>query len=112
MENARTAESNGGLVKSTRVETDYSRATGPGPYPSDIDIQAWLIAYLSNLLEMDPDDIKTNDALASYGLDSSASVGIVGDLAEWLEIKLEAELLYSYPTIESLARHLAAKGGR
>jgi acyl carrier protein len=93
-------------VESTQLQTADSQR------PSEDEIQAWLIAYLSELLEMDAAEFRIDDALASYGLDSSGAVGLAGDLSEWLGIKLEAELLYNYPTIESLARFVAAKAER
>ena len=42
-----------------------------------------------------------------YGLDSSAAVGMTGDLEDWLGKEVEPILLYDYPTIETLARHLS-----
>ena len=97
----------------TPAETDRSSSSSSGTeHPSQSEIQAWLLSYLSELLEIDPNAIETNDSLASYGLDSTGAVGLVGDLAEWLDLQLGAELLYSYPTIESLTGYLVAKRGR
>lgn len=70
-------------------------------------IQDWLIAYLAQLLEVDPDEIDPQTPFERYGLDSSALVVLSGDLQEWLKCKLDPTLLYDYPTIESLAEHLA-----
>jgi acyl carrier protein len=75
-------------------------------------IQDWLLAYLSELLEIDSEQIEINDSFASYGLDSSAAVGMVGDLSEWLNRNLDAELIYRHPTIASLSRYLASGADR
>jgi len=100
-----------GVQTSAGPESYESVVSGQPAPPTQVDIQTWLVSYLSELLEMAPDDIDINDALASYGLDSSGAVGMVGDLGEWLGRKLDPGLLYSYPTIETLARYLAGVGG-
>jgi acyl carrier protein len=79
---------------------------------SETEIQDWLLSYLSELLGEDVEQIDIRDSFASYGLDSSAAVGMVGDLAEWLNRNLDAELIYRQPTIESLARYLATGADR
>ncbi|GFE69988.1 acyl carrier protein [Chroococcus sp. FPU101] len=70
-------------------------------------IQDWLIAYLAQLLEVEPQEIDPQTPFERYGLDSSAMVVLSGDLQEWLKCKLDPTLLYDYPTIEALAEHLA-----
>ncbi|MEO1375582.1 MAG: acyl carrier protein [Cyanobacteria bacterium J06635_10] len=72
-------------------------------------IQAWLVSYLAEMLEIEPVEVDITLEFNDYGLDSSAAVGITGDLEEWLERELEPTLLYDYPTIESLAQHLASE---
>ena len=42
-----------------------------------------------------------------YGLDSSAAIGMIGDLENWIGIELDPTLPYDYPSIETLAQHLA-----
>ncbi|MDJ0843723.1 acyl carrier protein [Crocosphaera sp.] len=71
------------------------------------DIENWLVSYLSNLLEVAPETIDVSQTFESYGLDSSAAVGLSGDLQEWLKTELEPTLLFDYPTIEALSSHLA-----
>jgi acyl carrier protein len=71
------------------------------------EIQAWMVSYLADLLEVDPDELNVTIPFDRYGLDSSVAVGMTGDLETWLGTKLDPTLLYDYPTIESLAQHLA-----
>jgi acyl carrier protein len=71
------------------------------------EIQAWMVSYLADLLEADPDELNVAIPFDRYGLDSSVAVGMTGDLENWLGTKLDPTLLYDYPTIESLAQHLA-----
>lgn len=71
------------------------------------EIQAWIVSYLAQLLEVDPEDINVTIPFERYGLDSAVAVGLTGDLEDWLETRLDPTLLYDYPTIESMSRHLA-----
>ena len=73
---------------------------------SEAEIQAWMISYLAELLEIDPGEIDTKEPLASYGLDSTGAVGMVGDLGSWLDRLVDPEVLYSYPTIDALTHYL------
>lgn len=72
-------------------------------------IQAWLVSYLTNLLELNPDEVSTKVSFEKYGLDSLAAVSMTGDLEEWLGHEVDPALPYDYSTIESLARYLAEK---
>jgi len=75
--------------------------------PSAVEIQAWIVSYLAELLDVDQDEIDVTIPFDRYGLDSAVAVGMTGDLEDWLGQKLDPTLLYDYPTVESFARHLA-----
>lgn len=75
--------------------------------PTEAEIQDWIISYLAQMLEVSPDEINVTTTFDRYGLDSSAAVGLTGDLEDWLGIELEPTLLYDYPTIETLTEYLA-----
>jgi len=77
--------------------------------PKPHEIKAWLVSYIANLLELNQDEIDTQVPFENYGLDSSATVILSGDLAEWLECELEPSLLYDYTTIEALIQYLTEK---
>ena len=70
-------------------------------------IQAWLVARLSELLEIEAQEIDVEEPFASYGLGSTELVGLSGELSEWLGRQLPAELAYECPTIAALASRLA-----
>lgn len=72
------------------------------------DIQAWTISYLGELLEVDPEEVDITIPFDRYGLDSSAAIGLTGDLGDWLGYEVDPTLLYDYPTIEGLVKHLSA----
>ncbi len=70
-------------------------------------IQAWLVSKLSQRLGIESHEIDVREPFSSYGLGSTEAVSLSGELAEWLGRKLSPALAYEYPTIETLARHLA-----
>lgn len=70
-------------------------------------IQNWLIARIASALQIEPGEIDVSQPFAGFGLGSVQSVGLSGELADWLERPLPATLLYEYPTIAALSRFLA-----
>jgi len=76
---------------------------------SAAEIQAWLVAYLAEMLDIEADEIDETIPFARYDLDSSAAVAMTGDLEEWLEREFDPTVLYDYPTIELLTAHLASE---
>ncbi len=85
-------------------ETNFYKAIPPARA-----IQNWLVAQLSRVLQVEPQDIDIQEPFTSYGLTSVDAVGLSGDLEEWLGLSLSPTLAYDYPTIETLARHLAGE---
>ncbi|MDJ0796948.1 MAG: acyl carrier protein [Calothrix sp. MO_167.B12] len=75
--------------------------------PTTVEIQAWLVSYLAELLEIEPNEIDVKIPFERYGLDSSAAVGMTGDLEECLGYELDPTLIYDYPTIETLVGYLS-----
>ncbi|MEM7760413.1 MAG: acyl carrier protein [Cyanobacteria bacterium P01_A01_bin.40] len=72
------------------------------------EIQDWIISYLADLLEIEPEEIDVTVPFDRYGLDSTAAVALTGDLEDWLETEIDPTLLYDYPTVEALVQHLAS----
>ncbi|MBK1987684.1 acyl carrier protein [Sphaerospermopsis aphanizomenoides BCCUSP55] len=70
-------------------------------------IREWIVAYMSDLLEIEPDEVDVETTFARYGLDSSAAVILTGDLGNWLGKEIEPTIMYDYPTIAKLAEYLA-----
>lgn len=92
--------------------TDVSDAPSAKAAPtirSATEIQAWVVNYLADLLEVEPEEVDTAIPFDRFGLDSSAAVGLTGDLADWLGCEVDPTLLYDYPTIESLVKHLSTQ---
>src|SRR5262249_14255020 len=58
-------------------------------------------------LRVSPQDIDVGLPFACYGFSSVQAISLSGELGEALGRRLPPTLLYDYPTIEALARHLA-----
>lgn len=77
--------------------------------PDRVKIKTWIINYIADLLEVESSKIDASIPFDRYGLDSSAAVGLAGDLEDWLDEELDPTMLYDYPTIDSLTEHLVAE---
>ena len=69
-------------------------------------IEDWLVAQLSERLQINAIDVNVTQPFASYGIDSLQVVQIAGELETWLGRPLSPTLLYEYSTIEAIAQHL------
>ncbi len=70
------------------------------------EIEEWLINYIAQILEIEPDEIDVTVPYERYGLDSAAGITLTGDLGEWLGLSIDPSMLYDYPTIESSVEYL------
>ena len=74
-----------------------------------IEIQDWLVAYLSKELNISADEIDVKTPFDRYGLSSMTAVLMTGEMEDWLGRTLDPTLPYDYPTIETMAQHLASQ---
>jgi len=74
--------------------------------PSEKQIQEWLVARIAQALELGADRIDVETPFARLGLDSRTAVGMSGELEKWLGRRLSPTLIWDFPTIGALARHL------
>ncbi len=70
-------------------------------------IQAWLVAEISSLLGVDPEEINIREPLDSYGLDSAQTIVIANKAEKLLGFKISLIHLWYYPTIEELSFRLS-----
>lgn len=75
---------------------------------SESEIQAWLVSYLVDLLDIESDRVDVQKPLSRYGLDSSATMVLLGDLETWLDCELSANLLKANSTISTVSKQLAS----
>lgn len=93
----------------TTIDASVKLKDPNGTKPTSAQIQNWIVTYIAQLLEIDPNEIDMTTPFERYGLDSSAMVVLSGDLQTWLGYDLDPTLLYDYPTIEALVGYLAEK---
>jgi acyl carrier protein len=71
-------------------------------------IRDWLLDAIATELEAPPAAVASDVEFADLGLGSRQAIMITGDLEEFLgREELDPSLLWDYPTIDKLARHLA-----
>lgn len=73
--------------------------------PNQSEIQIWLVNYLGQLLEVNTNEIDPTVCFDRYGLDSSAAIGLVADLSEYIGYDLDPDLLSDRTTIQSVAQY-------
>jgi acyl carrier protein len=71
------------------------------------EIQDWLVAKVGAILKVPPEEVNVTTPFTRFGLESIAAVTLATELGEWLGRDLDATLLWDFPTIEVVAKHLA-----
>ncbi|WP_255990836.1 beta-ketoacyl synthase N-terminal-like domain-containing protein [Chitinolyticbacter albus] len=74
------------------------------------DVASWLRSRVAHHTALPVGQIKADEPFSSFGIDSARIVAISGEIGERYGIELEASLLFSYPTIDALARYLTGQG--
>lgn len=75
--------------------------------PGEQEIRDWLTRRIASALEVPAGEIDIASEFPSFGVDSVTAVAVTGDLEQWLGRTLDPTLLFTYSTIDSLARHLS-----
>jgi polyketide synthase 12/myxalamid-type polyketide synthase MxaF len=91
-----------------KLRRAVDRVRGRGPAPTADAIESWLEERIATELGVATSEIRADIPFERYGLDSRIVAVIAGDLEDWLQRPLEATLLWDYPTIHEVSRHLAA----
>lgn len=71
-------------------------------------LKSWLIAYLARLLGVEEREVDPSFSFELYGLDSTAAVGLSGDLGELLGNEFDPAIAYDHPSIDALVEHLVS----
>ena len=77
--------------------------------PGEQEIRDWLTRRVATALDVPPGEIDTASEFPSFGVDSVTAVAVTGDLEQWLGRTLDPTLLFTYSTIDTLAKHLATE---
>ena len=69
----------------------------------------WLISWIAKELTMPAQEIDPRRSLLEYSMSSLTATILVGDLEDWLALRLPPSLVWDYPSIEAIADHLVEK---
>ncbi len=64
--------------------------------------------YLSSLMNIPASEIDADTPLERYGVDSTATVGLSGELSDQLGMELSPNIVYDHPTINAISDHLVS----
>jgi acyl-CoA synthetase (AMP-forming)/AMP-acid ligase II/acyl carrier protein len=70
-------------------------------------IQNWIVSWLSQELNLNSKLIDPYQSFSSHGVDSVVAVELAKKLGDYLKTPLKVTLAWDFPTINSLAHHLA-----
>lgn len=73
-----------------------------------------ITGYLSRIMGLPSTHFDLDAPLERYGMDSTATVGLSGELSERLGMDLSPDVVYDHPTISAITDHvlsLAAQRG-
>ncbi len=90
-------------VAASPLSTDTAAAAGN---PGGTSLETWLLRWLQTNTEDDGASLGPDVTFSHYGIDSVSAVLLVGDLEDYLQRELSPDLLWTYPTVRSLAAHL------
>ncbi|BAY99795.1 phosphopantetheine-binding protein [Tolypothrix tenuis PCC 7101] len=71
-------------------------------------IQESIVAYIAELLEVEPQQVNVKASFTQYGLDSLSVVSLISHLESLTGEDLSPTLLYDLPSIEVLSQRLAS----
>ncbi|MFN8441274.1 MAG: SDR family NAD(P)-dependent oxidoreductase [Caldilineaceae bacterium] len=72
-------------------------------------LKAWLIAWVSDKLKVEPKKINLHQPFSEYGITSLFAINLVKDLSRWVGRQLEPIILWSYPSISDLTAFVVGK---
>eukprot|EP00727_Mastigamoeba_balamuthi_P011460 m51a1_g6937 putative beta-ketoacyl synthase (4857) ;mRNA; f:212997-229652 len=74
---------------------------------SEEEIREWLGKNFGDAMHVDPRELDPEAPLSNYGLQSVVVTEITGQLSRWLGHKVSPNVVYDFPTLSALTRHLA-----
>ncbi|MBD2607827.1 AMP-binding protein [Scytonema hofmannii FACHB-248] len=100
-----SASNSAHTLKKSQSNLTSQPLTGSSKYNLD-SILNWIETWLAKKFKIHPHQIDTSQSFADFGMDSVMSVEFSQALGDWLEIPIEAAILWKFSTIESLGKYL------
>lgn len=73
----------------------------------EISVEEWICERMSDLLDMESDEVDVHRPVAAYGIDSVDAAYLVGDLEEWMGRKIPPDFVWEWSTVREIAKRLA-----
>lgn len=77
--------------------------------PTKNDIQRWLVDEVARRTSIPLSQVDPTQPFSTFNLDSMEGVNLAGALEDFLGVELEPTLVWDFPTIDKLSRHLASE---
>ncbi|HET9211255.1 MAG TPA: beta-ketoacyl synthase N-terminal-like domain-containing protein, partial [Thermoanaerobaculia bacterium] len=77
---------------------------------AESDLRDLLTSRLAARLRLDPAELDRRERFSRYGLDSSGATALIAELSATLGRDLSPTLIWAYPSVDELARHLSGAG--
>lgn len=74
-------------------------------------VERWLIEWIADEVQCDPQNIDSNRPFLHYGMDSVRAVILTYDLTEWVGRSFPPTIVQEHPTIADFARFVAEQAG-
>ncbi len=80
----------------------------PSSLRTEAEIEAWLTQKIAQETGLSIDEIEVTSSFANFGLDSRTAVSLSSELEKLLGQELPPTLIWDFPTISDVARHLSS----
>lgn len=74
---------------------------------SNAEISSFIVKTLSEILDVSESAINSDLEFDSYGLSSSAAVGLLGEVEEFVDHDLSPSILFKHNTVNKLTAYLS-----
>ncbi len=72
-------------------------------------IEVRIASFIAESLGIKVDQVSLETDVERYGLNSAVVVSLIGELEDWLGLELSPSILYEFPTVRAVSKHLHAQ---
>ncbi|PSL44992.1 amino acid adenylation domain-containing protein [Chitinophaga niastensis] len=89
-----------GMIQQITEVTGY-------PVDENSTLRDWLRQWLQNRTGTTKEELDQDKTFAGYGVTSMLAVALAADLQTWLQVVVDNTVIYNFPTIPALTKHLS-----